>query len=503
MSGISRTSSNIPIRSQGTQTIFIRDVGSVEDGADIQTGYALVNGRRTVYIPVTKRADASTLAVVQAVKANLPTLPIRAAGRRQGQLPVRPVPLRDARHPGPVRRRRCSARCSRASWCSCSCGIGAARSSWSLNIPLAILASVTALWVSGQTINIMTLGGLALAVGILVDEATVTIENIHTHLADGRSLARAASEATAETTLPRFVAMLCILAVFIPAFFMTGAAHNLFVPLALAVGFSMVASYLLSSTFVPVLSVWMLRNPSTHHKPQETFFDRLRARYDRFARAVMKRRRIVVLSYLVISGAIIFVVGSSLGTEIFPIVDTGQFQLHLRAPAGTRIERTEQIALQTLDAIKREVGPDNVEISLGFVGTQPPNYPINTIYLWSSGSEEAVLQVQLKRGAGIGIEDLKERLRQKLPQELPGVRFSFEPSDIVSRVMSFGAPTPIEVAVSGPNLADSRQYAEKLRAKLAQVPTLRDLAIRAGTRLPDRKGHRRPRAGGRSGRDDG
>ena len=123
-------------------------------------------------------------------------------------------------------------------------------------------------------------------------------------------------------------------------------------------------------------------------------------------------------------------------------MDTGQFQLHLRAPAGTHIERTEQIALQTLDAIKREVGPANVEISLGFVGTQPPNYPINTIYLWSSGPEDAVLQVQLKRGAGISIEDLQERLRQKLPPELPGVRFSFEPSDILGRVMSFGAPTP-------------------------------------------------------------
>src|SRR5947209_14960900 len=134
----------------------------------------------------------------------------------------------------------------------------------------------------------------------------------------------------------------------------------------------------------------------------------------------MKRRRIVVLSYLVITGAVIVLVGSSLGTEIFPVVGTGQFQLHLRAPAGTRIERTEQIALQTLDTIKREVGQDNVEISLGFVGTQPPNYPINTIYLWSSGSEEAVLQVQLKRGTQIGIEDLQERLRQKLPQELPG-----------------------------------------------------------------------------------
>jgi multidrug efflux pump subunit AcrB len=334
-----------------------------------------------------------------------------------------------------------------------------------------------ALWVSGQTINIMTLGGLALAVGILVDEATVTIENIHTHLAHGRSLARAASEATVETTLPRFMAMLCILAVFIPAFFMTGAAHNLFAPLALAVGFSMVASYLLSSTFVPILSVWVLGTANTHGQPHETFFDRLRGKYGRFAHFIMKRRRIVVFSYLFISGAIVLTIGGALGTEIFPLVDTGQFQLHLRAPAGTRIERTEQIALQTLDAIKREVGPDNVEITLGFVGTQPPNYPINTIYLWSSGSEEAVLQVQLKRGTGIRIEDLKERLRQKLVQALPGVRFSFEPSDIVSRVMSFGAPTAIEVAVSGPNLADSRRYAEKLRGFLAQVPTLRDLAF--------------------------
>jgi len=224
------------------------------------------------------------------------------------------------------------------------------------------------------------------------------------------------------------------------------------------------------------LAVWTLRSTGdADEMPQETFFDRLRASYDRFARALTQRRRIVVLSYLIISGAIIVLIGGSLGTEIFSIVDTGQFQLHLRAPAGTNIDRTEQIALRTLDAIKREVGPENVEISLGFVGTQPPNYPINTIYLWSSGPEDAVLQVQLKRGAEISIEDLQERLRQKLPQELPGVRFSFEPSDVVSRVMSFGAPTPIEVAVSGPNLADSRQYAEKLRAKLAQLPALRDL----------------------------
>src|ERR1700722_20336062 len=246
--------SNIPIRSQGTQTIFIRDVGSVEDGADIQTGYALVNGRRTVYIPVTKRADASTLAVVQAVKASLP--------RFQSVLPD-DVEVSYQFDQSPYVTRAIQGLFVEGALGAVLTGLMVLlflrdwRSSLVvvLNIPLAILASVTALWISGQTINIMTLGGLALAVGILVDEATVTIENIHTHLADGQSLARAASKATAETTLPRFVAMLCILAVFLPAFFMTGAAHNLFVPLALAVGFSMVGSYLLSSTFVPVLWV--------------------------------------------------------------------------------------------------------------------------------------------------------------------------------------------------------------------------------------------------------
>src|ERR1700748_2843271 len=313
---------NIPIRSQGTRTIFIRDVGSVEDGADIQTGYALVNGRRTVYIPVTKRADASTLAVVQAVKANLP--------RFQSVLPD-DIEVSYQFDQSPYVTRAIQGLLVEGALGAVLTGLMVLiflrdwRSSLVvvLNIPLAILASVTALWVSGQTINIMTLGGLALAVGILVDEATVTIENIHTHLAEGRSLARRASEATAETTLPRFLAMLCILAVFIPAFFMTGAAHNLFVPLALAVGFSMVASYLLSSTFVPVLSVWMLRNASAHGQPREAFFDRLRAKYDRFARAIVRRRLVVVLSYLAVSVSIIILVGSSLGTEIFSIADIG------------------------------------------------------------------------------------------------------------------------------------------------------------------------------------
>src|SRR5712675_2046911 len=263
---------DIPIRSRGTQTIFIRDVGSVEDGADIQTGYALVDGRRTVYIPVTKRADASTLAVVQAVKDNLP--------RFQSVLPDDiEVSYQFDQSPYVTR------------------AIGGLFFEGALGVVLTGLMILLFLrdWRSALVV------ALNIPVAVLVDEATVTIQNIHTHLAHGRSLARAASEATAETTLPRFMAMLCILAVFIPAFFMTGAAHNLFVPLALAVGFSMVASYLLSSTFVPVLSIWVLRMASTHGRPQETFLDRLRAKYERLTHSIMKRRRIVVFSYLVIS----------------------------------------------------------------------------------------------------------------------------------------------------------------------------------------------------------
>ena len=467
---------NVPIRTRGTQTVFLRDIGSVEDSADIQTGYALVDGRRTVYIPVTKRADASTLAVVGLVKENLP--------RFQSVLPD-DIQVSYQFDQSPYVTRAITGLLFEG-------GLGAVLTGlmvllflrdWRsalvvvLNIPLAILAATASLWLTGQTINIMTLGGLALAVGILVDESTVTIENIHTHLGRGSGLARAARDATAETTVPRFLAMLCIVAVFIPAFFMNGAARNLFVPLSLAVGFAMMGSYFLSSTFVPVLSVWVLGGESGHGPSGGSAFAALSRRYHRMARFLIAHRRVVVLSYLGLCALIVVAIGGALGTEIFPTVDAGQFQLRLRAQPGTRIERTEQIALQTLDAIKREVGPDNLSISLGFVGTPPPNYPINAIYLWSSGSEEAVLQIQLKRNSGIRVDELKERLRQKLSQEFRGVRFSFEPSDIVSRVMSFGAPTPIEVAVNGTNMTEVRRYAESLQGQLARVPTLRDLAF--------------------------
>jgi len=466
----------VPIRSDGTRTIFVRDIGTVADSADIEFGYALVNGRRTVYIPVTKRADASTLSVVNLVKENIPKFQaVLPPGVKvsyefdQSPFVTRAIlGLTEEGVLGAVLTGLMILLFLR-DWRSALVVV--------VNIPLSIMAATIALWASGQTVNLMTLGGLALAVGILVDEATVVVENVHSHLGRGASLAHASYDGTTETLIPNFLAMLSILAVFISAFFMQGAAHNLFIPLALAVGFAMVASYVLSTTLVPVLLIWVLRTQHHPHAADPSRFDRFRDRYHDFSARVVRRRWIVVLAYLAVASLIIVFVGGTLGRAIFPTVDAGQFTLRMRAAAGTRIEETEKLANKTLDIIRREVGPQNVSMTLGFVGVQNAAYPINTIYLWTSGPEEAVLQVQLDPKAGIKLADFEERLRRKFSQELSGVRYSFEPSDIVSRVMSFGAPTPIEVAVSGPDFAKTRPFAQNLQAALAKVPSLRDLAF--------------------------
>jgi multidrug efflux pump subunit AcrB len=240
----------------------------------------------------------------------------------------------------------------------------------------------------------------------------------------------------------------------------------------------MVTSYLLSSTLVPVLSVWILRghesSPALHTAP-EGRFARFQQRYAALGRQMVRARWLVVGAYLLLTAGVIVWLGPRLGTEIFPKVDVGQIQLRLRAPAGTQIDGTEAIAVQALDIIKQEVGPQNVAITIGFLGVHGSPYPVNFIYLWNGGPEEGVLQVQLKPGTGIRIEDLKERLRKRFAEKLGNVAFSFEPSDIVSRVMSLGAPTPIEVAVSGQNLAADHAFAETVKARLARIPSLRDL----------------------------
>jgi multidrug efflux pump subunit AcrB len=487
----------IPLRAGPTAPVYIRDVGYVQDSTDAPCGYALVNGRRSVYLLVTKRADASTLSVVRQVKAALPDMqaavpPDIHVGYQFDQSPY----------------------VTRAIWGVAVEGtLGAMLvglmillflRDWRsaiivlLNIPLAIMTAVVALWLAGQTINLMTLGGLALAIGILVDEATVEIENIHTQMEHTPSIARAVRLGNAQTARPRLLAMVCILAVFISSFFMQGAPRSMFVPLSLAVGFSMVASYLLSSTLVPVLSVWLLRRaalvgpeagaaPAADCAPgrrpavwgwlRRGSFERFRRGYQRLLAAVVRFRPGLVAAYLAVCAAIIGGLGPRLGTEIFPSVDTGQFRLRLRAPDGTDIDRTEQVVLATLEVIRQSAGAENVEMTLGYLGTIPSAYPIDAVFQWMRGPEDAVLWVALKKDSRLGIEPLKEELRRRLAARLPEVQFSFEPADIVNEVMSFGSPTPVEVAVNGPDFAQTRPYAAKIKGELAKISGLCDLQV--------------------------
>jgi multidrug efflux pump subunit AcrB len=490
--------------------VFLRDVVRrdpvtekplIEDATDIPSGYALVNGKRAVYILVTKRADASTLSVVNNVKADLPKM--------QGVLDaVTPKP-------GDIK---ASFEFDQSPYVTNSISGVAFESGlatvlvglmvlvflrdWRsvllvvLNIPLALTGSVVALALTGQSINLMTLGGLSLAVGILVDESTVEVENIHRQMEKTDSMALAVRRGNSETAVPRLLAMLCILAVFIPSFFLQGSARGLFVPLSLAVGFAMIASYLLSSTFVPVLSVWLLRKHQVRHAAAPARQGFLARGFSGLLGLTTRFRWVVAPAYLISAVLAAIFPGRLLGMEIFPQVDAGQFQFRLRAPAGTRIEQTEDITREALDFIGKEVGPENVQITLGYVGVVPSSYPINSVYLWMSGPEEAVMRVSLKRGV-VRMEDLKKTLREKLPAHLrewvkrkwiaegepadkvetqvEKLRLSFEPADIVNEIMSFGSPTPVEVVVHGPKTADNRAYAEKLHGQLAAIPSLRDL----------------------------
>ena len=267
--------------------------------------------------------------------------------------------------------------------------------------------------------------------------------------------------------------MLCIVAMFIPVFFMVGAARAMFLPLTLAVGFAMVASYFLSSTLVPILAIRFLRqkeNPAGGGS-----FGKFQSAYGGVVQAALRVRWLLLSGYLATAAGVIVLVGGGLGTSIFPRVDAGQLQVRLRAPAGTDIDGTEKVALQTLEIIKRAVGPENLEFSLGLVGVHGAAYPINFLYLWNGGTEEGVLQVQLNPGATIRGEELKERLRHELAAQMPTVNFSFEPADIVSRVMSLNVAMPIEVAISGPKLDANRAFADKVKSKLETIPALRDV----------------------------
>lgn len=467
---------NSPLQFVSGPTVYVKDIATVSMGSDVTSSYALINGKRSVYIPVTKRADASTWDVVQRVKKALPDM--------QAAIPDDIKVSYEFDQSGYV--------ISALKNILFEGGLGAILTGLMvllflgdkrsalivvMTIPLALLSSATLLYLFGQTINIMTLGGLALSVGILVDEATVTIENIHRHMEEGKTKANAIADAAREIAMPKLLILLSILAVFVPSLFMNGVPKAMFLPLSLAVGFTMIASFLLSQTFVPVVSNWLLKEPATANKKIENppFFDRIKKRY---IQSIERRKGSGWLQFLLLalSIAIIAVLFVVTGTELFPKTDTGLTQVRLRLPIGTRLERTEDATRRLLSIVNTTAGKENVIITSAFVGTQPSSFPVNYIHLWTGGPHESVTKIKLRPGA-IALDDFKERVRESVKKEIPNAKISFEPGDLAEQVLNLGTTNPIEIAIVNRNLDDGKKTANTLLRQLSSIPSLRDLQI--------------------------
>jgi multidrug efflux pump subunit AcrB len=385
-----------------------------------------------------------------------------------------------------------------------------------LTIPISIISGVLFLKLFGQTINLMSLSGLALAIGILVDESTVTIENIHQHLDMGKPKALAIWDACQEIALPKLLILLCILAVFAPAFTMVGIPGALFLPLALAIGFSMVISFLLSQTFVPVMANWLMKaHPKHAHEPgitddeaefndcgltpesekdlitqkkamveRDDFnndgkispFEKFRIRFMKTLDRLFPHKKGVTLAYLLGITCLAMVLITFIGKDVFPKVNSSQFQLRMRAPDGTRLERTEEKAIIVLKELNKMVGKEHIGISSVYVGQHPSLFSINPIYLFMAGSHEAVFQVSLK-DYHADMDDFKDDFRARIKKVLPDVKLSFEPIELTDKVLSQGSPTPIEVRIAGKDKKRNELYANQIVEKLKKISYFRDVQI--------------------------
>jgi len=465
----------LPIRTGHGPQIFLRDLGTITDSEDILAGYALYQGRRTVYIPAVKRADASTVSVVDALRGSLE--------RMQAVLPpdvqisyefdqskyVREA-ITEVFHEGVLG--------AILPGLMVLLFLRDLRSTAIVvtTIPCSLMFAIVGLSICKQTINIQTLSGLALAIGILVDEATVTIENIHSHQVAGEKKHRAVYEACVETMVPRLLAMLSVVAVFIPSFFMVGITRELFVPLSMAVGFAMMSSTFLASTLVPCMAVWLLHPEVKEEEGEETgVMGRMKKGLQGLEKLMLPLSYVIIPIYLLVSCTAVFLLYTAIGKELFPASGTSEFRIRITAPTGMRVEALERRVLTALEQIKEEVGPGNLERTLGYAGQQPPMFPISSAYLWTSGPHQAVMDIQLNEGAHISLPQLKDRLRKRFQKAVPDTEFSFEPGDIVSQIMNLGSPTPMSVQVMGHNLIADRLFAEKVRKEMAKIPYLRDL----------------------------
>jgi CzcA family heavy metal efflux pump len=478
---------NLPIKTVRGATIYIHDVAHVRNGSPPQTNIARVNGQRGALMVVMKTGNASTLDVIDRMKAAItsmmPALPegFHIALQNDQSLFVR------ASIQGVIRE-------AVIAGCLTALMILVFLGSWrstliiAVSIPLSILSSIIVLSALGETINIMTLGGLALAVGILVDDATVAIENINAHLEAGKDLEPAILDGAQQIAVPAFVSTLCICIVFVPMFFLTGVARYLFVPMAEAVVFAMLASYVLSRTLVPTMAKYLLKAHEDAHaetKSRNPFvrlehaidrgFMRLRDGYRAVLQQCVDGRKAFAAVFLLIcvsSGILIRWVGE----DFFPSVDTGQFKLHLRAPTGTRIEETASLCDQVEDAIRELIPSSEIAGISDNIGL--PYSGLNLTYTNSApiGPQDADVMVSLAekhRPTDGYLHDLRLHLNDRFP----GVQFSFIPADIVTQILNFGLPAPIDVQVVGRNLEANRRFAAALESRLVRVPGIVDLRV--------------------------
>jgi len=478
---------NLPIRTTNGATIYVRDVAFVSDGFSPQVNIARMDGQRGVILAIYKTGDTSTLDVVSQIYSKLPII--------KNLVPPQTVitPLFDqsifvrAAIQGVVREGVVAA-CLTALMILLFLGSWRSTVIIAISIPLSILVSITMLSALHETINLMTLGGLALAVGILVDDATVAIENIERNLAQGKDTVRAILDGSQEISIPALVSTLCICIVFVPMFFLTGVAKFLFVPLAEAVVFAMLASYFFSRTLVPTMAMYLLKN---HHgeeyatgndifsRAQRGFargFDRMRGGYRASLTFCLERAWLFVVLFLVFCVASLSLV-PVLGRDFFPSVDAGLIRLHMRARAGQRVEETAREADGVDNLIRRVIPPEDLGTILDNIGLF--NSTVNTAYSNSGviGESDAEILIGLKPQRKQQTRYYVDALRERLAEEFPGTQFFFQPADMISQILNFGVPAPVDIQLIGPNEKANFQFAEQITNRIQHIPGAVDVHV--------------------------
>jgi CzcA family heavy metal efflux pump len=487
---------DLPVKAAAGGTVYLRDVGHVRDGNAVQQNIVHVDGNRAVLSTVLKNGQASTIDVVNGIKDLLPILRTQLPPELKIDVLADQSLFVKAAISGVVREGAIAAALT-------SLMILLFLGSWrstviiATSIPLAVLCALMALWATGETLNIMTLGGLALAVGILVDDATVTIENINWHLEHGKGVYDAILDGANQITQPAFVSLLCICVAFVPMFAMQGVAGYLFAPMAWSVVFAMVASFLLSRTLVPTLALYLLKphtvegdaahNSDPHllariQRGFENGFANIREQYRNLLALAMTRRRIFVIGFLA-AVIVSMVLVPFLGEDFFPAVDSGQVTLHTRMPAGTRIEDTTQVMAQVEREVRRIIPRDEVSAIIDNIGLNQS--PINLLYSNSGtiGLQDSDIFITLKPNHGPTANYVRT-MREKLPRLFPQVTFSYPPPDITSQILNFGQPAPLDVQVSGTNHDTTEAFAFRLLRDMRKVPGLVDARMQQSSNLP-------------------